>query len=73
MSLRGSSFTGFEGGNLKLTHRHRVLELGTRFRLLELSNRVNAGRVRVGWAGGRVGWTALDPTMFWEINKKTHW
>ena len=59
MSSGGSGFTGFERGNSKPTCRRRVLELGTRGRPLEQSDRVNAGRVRAGWASGRVGWTAL--------------
>ena len=58
MSSGRSGFTGFERGNSKLTRRRRVLELGTRGRPLEQSDRVNSGRVRAGWAGGRVGWTA---------------
>ena len=59
MSSGGSGFTGFERGNSKPTRRRRVLELGTSGRPVEQSDRVNAGRVRAGWAGGRVGWTAL--------------
>ena len=59
MSSGGSGFTGFERGNSKPTRRHRVLELETRGRPLEQSDRVNSSRVRAGWAGGRVGWTAL--------------
>ena len=52
ISSGGSSFTGFEQGNSKSTCRRRVLELGTRGRQLEQSDRVNAGRVRADWAGG---------------------
>ena len=59
MSSGGSGFTGFERGNSKPTRRGRVLELGTRGRPLEQLDWVNVGRVRVGWAGDRVGWTAL--------------
>ena len=62
MSLGGSGFTGFEQWNSKSTRRRRVLELGTCGRPLEQLDRVNAGRVRLGWAdwaGGRVGWTTL--------------
>ena len=39
--------------------RRRVLELRTRVRPPELSDRVVASRVQVGWAGRRVRWTAL--------------
>ena len=56
MCSGGSGFMGFEWGNSKPTCWHRVLELGTRGRPLEQSDRVNASRV---WAGGWVGWTAL--------------
>ena len=49
MSLGKSGFTGFEGGDLKPTHMRWVLELWTRVQQLEQSNRVNAGRVQVGW------------------------
>ena len=59
MSSGGSSFMGFERGNLKPTRRRWVLELRTRGRPLEQSDRVNASRVRAGWASGRMGWTAL--------------
>ena len=62
MSSGGSGFTGFQRGNSKPTRRRRFLEIGTRGRPVEQSDRVNAGRVRAGWAGwagGRVGWTAL--------------
>ena len=61
MSSGGSGFTGFQRANSKPTRRRRVLEIGTRGRPVEQSDRVNAGRVRAGWAGwagGRVGWTA---------------
>ena len=58
MSSGGSGFTGFKRGDSKPTCRFRVLELGTRGRPLKQLDRVNAGRVRAGWAGGRVGWTA---------------
>ena len=50
---------GFERGDSKPTHWRRVLELGTHGRPSEQSDRVNAGRVRAGWTGGRVGWTTL--------------
>ena len=63
MSSGRSGFTGFERGNSKPTRRRRVLELGTRVRPLEQSDQVNAGRVRAGWAGGWVGWTALFQAM----------
>ena len=63
MSSGGSGFTGFQRGNSKPTRRRRVLEIGTRGRPVEQSDRVNAGRVRAGWAGGRVGWTALLAAM----------
>ena len=66
MSSGGSGFTGFEQGDSKPTRRHRVLELGTRSRPLEQSDRVNIGRVRAGWAGwagGQVGWTTLVVTL----------
>ena len=59
MSSGGSGFMGFERGNSKSTRRRWVLELRTRGRPLEQSDRVNASRVRAGWASGRVGWTAL--------------
>ena len=59
ISSGGSGFMGFEPGDSKPTRRRRVLELGTRGRSPEQSDRVNAGPVRAGWAGGRVGWTAL--------------
>ena len=65
MSLGRSSFTGFEQGDLKPTRRHRVLELGTRGRPPEQSDRVNTGRIRADWAGGRVGWTALVSANFY--------
>ena len=61
-----SSFTGFEGGDSKPTHRRRVLELGISVWPPEQLDRVEAGRVRavwVGWAGGWVGWTALLVTF----------
>ena len=44
-------------------NRPRVLELGTRVRPLEQLDRVEEGRVREVWAGGRVGWTALRSVM----------
>ena len=63
MSSGKSGFKGFERGDSKLTCRRRVLELKTRGRPSEQSDRVNAGRVRAGWASGRVGWTALMLSM----------
>ena len=59
MSSGGSGFMGFERGDSKLTRQRQVLELGTCGRPPKQSDRVNAGQVRAGWAGGRVGWTAL--------------
>ena len=44
-------------------NRPRVLELGTRVRPLEQLDRVEEGRVREVWVGGRVGWTALRSVM----------
>ena len=69
MSSGGSGFTGFQRGNSKPTRRRRFLEIGTRGRPVEQSDRVNAGRVRAGWAGwagGRVGWTALVLTILYS-------
>ena len=44
-------------------NRPRVLELGTRVWPLEQLHRVEEGRVREVWVGGRVGWTALRSVM----------
>ena len=82
MSSGRSGFTSFEWGDSKPTCRRRVLELRTRGRPSEQLDRVNAGQVWSGWAGGQVGWTTLvfiavgmtyvrlDITYFAENNKK---
>ena len=48
MSSSRLSFTGFEEWDSKLTLQHRVLELETRFRPPEQSDRFAAGWVRAG-------------------------